>query len=410
MVLYPPKARVLVDGKKCLLSVAIGFWLPQIALAAPPFQVGQGDSRVGYATADYTSDSQRLQTPTGDLAEPAARSFLGLPPPATQSAASIALGRKLFFDRRMAVNGTVSCAMCHVPEQAFTQNELQTPVGVEGRSVRRNAPTLLNVGYRRRLFHDGRENSLETQAWSPLLNHQEMANPSVGFVLEKLASYDDYQGLFETAFNRPATMETVGQALAAYQHTLSSADSPFDRWFFGGDEAALDPAARRGFDVFRKSGCVGCHLIEDQMAHFTDDTFHDTGIGYERTMLAGHNVEQITVAPGVTVEVSPGVAPLPVTNDLGRYEITAKPSDRWKYKTPTLRNVAYTAPYMHDGSLATLDSVIRHYIEGGVPHPGLDPLIVPLNLSTRDVADLIAFLHSLTGDNLDALVIEARSE
>jgi cytochrome c peroxidase len=190
---------------------------------------------------------------------------------------------------------------------------------------------------------------------------------------------------------------------------LSSAGSPFDRWHFGEDDDALDPSAKRGFDTFRKSGCSGCHLIGTQIAHFTDDAFHDTGLGYERTMLAKHDLEQVTLAPGVVVNLSPGSAPLPITNDLGRYEITGDPSDRWKYKTPTLRNVAYTAPYMHDGSLATLDDVIHHYMAGGVPHPGQDPLIVPLKLSPRDVEDLIAFLRSLTGDNLDRLVAEARA-
>jgi len=408
-VIYPPKTALLAGGKKCLLSIAVAFWTSQTAIAAEPSRVGQGDSRAGYATRDYRSDSKRLQTPEAIVVAKAPRKLLGLPPPIAESAERVALGRKLFFDRRMAVNGTVSCAMCHVPEQAFSQNELQTPVGVEGRSVRRNAPTLLNVGYRKRLFHDGRENALETQAWSPLLNHQEMANPSVGFVLEKLASFEDYDGLFEAAFDRPATMETVGRALAAYQHSLTSASSAFDHWYYGGDEQALGQSARRGFDVFRESGCVACHLIGDQFAQFTDDAYHDTGLGYERTMLARHDVEQVTVAPGVVVELSPGAAPLPISNDLGRYEITGNPSDRWKYKTPTLRNVAYTAPYMHDGSLATLDAVVRHYVDGGVPHPGQDPLIVPLKLSTRDVESLIAFLRSLTGDNLDALVAEARS-
>ena len=408
-MIYPPETAVLAGGKKLLLSIAIVIWTSQIAIGAEPSQVGQGDSRVGYATRDYTSDSKRLQTPGATSTRNATGSQLGLPPPVVTSAESVTLGRKLFFDRRMAVNGTVSCAMCHVPEQAFTQNELQTPVGVEGRSVRRNAPTLLNVGYRTRLFHDGRETSLETQAWSPLLNHREMANPSVGFVLEKLASFEDYEGLFESAFGRPASMETVGRALAAYQHSLSSAGSPFDRWYFAGDEEALDQSAKRGFYTFRRSGCSGCHLIEDQIAQFTDDAYHDTGLGYERTMLARHDVERVTIAPGVVVELSPGAAPLPVTNDLGRYEITSDPGDRWKYKTPTLRNVAYTAPYMHDGSLPTLDAVVHHYMAGGVPHPGQDPLIMPLKLSTQDIEDLIAFLRSLTGDNLDALVVEARN-
>lgn len=407
-MIYPPETARLRGGTFCLLSIAIAVLATPAAMGAEPTRVGQGDSRAGYATRDYRSDSKSLQAAREPVARVASGGLLGLPPPIALNAEAVALGRKLFFDRRLSGNGTISCAMCHVPEQAFTQNELQTPVGVEGRSVRRNAPTLLNVGYRARLFHDGRENSLETQAWSPLLNKREMANPSVGFVLEKIAGLEDYGGWFETAFDRPATMETVGRALAAYQRSLTSAGSEFDRWHYGGDEKALSQSAIRGFGIFRASGCVGCHLVGDQAAQFTDDAFHDTGIGYERTMLAKLDLEQLTLAPGIVVELSPGTLLLPIPNDLGRYEITRKPSDRWKFKTPTLRNVAYTAPYMHDGSLATLADVVRHYANGGVPHPGQDPLIQTLELSPSDVEDLVAFLRSLTGDNLDALVAEAR--
>ena len=407
-MIYPSEATQLRGGKFCLLIIATAMLAPAAAIGAEPTRVGQGDSRDGYANGDYRSDSRSLQAATEPVVQMASDRLLGLPPHVVLAAEAVALGRKLFFDRRLAVNGTISCAMCHVPEQAFTQNELRTPVGVEGRSVRRNAPTLLNVGYRARLFHDGRENSLETQAWSPLLNPREMANPSVGFVLEKIANFEDYDGLFEAAFDRPPTMETVGRALAAYQRSLASAGSAFDRWYYGGDEKALSRSARRGFDIFRGSGCAGCHLIGDQSAQFTDDAFHDTGLGYERTMLAKLDVEQLTLAPGIAIELAPGTLPLPIPNDLGRYEITGKPSDRWKFKTPTLRNIAYTGPYMHDGSLATLDDVVRHYASGGVPHPGQDPRIQPLELSPSDVEELIAFLRALTGDNLDSLVAEAR--
>ena len=129
--------------------------------------------------------------------------------------------------------------MCHIPEQGFSNNEMRTAVGVEGRSVRRNAPSLYNVGYAKLLFHDGRENSLEQQVWGPLLAHNEMANPSIGYVLDKIKHSADYRGLFEKAFHKPAGMETLGQALASYQRTLNSADSPFDRWYYGKQAQAL---------------------------------------------------------------------------------------------------------------------------------------------------------------------------
>lgn len=407
-MIYPPKTATLGAGRKFWLILAIAFLTPQLAIGSEPTLVGQGGSREGYADPEYRSDSRRVHAPAETLPEIEQKTLIGLPPMAHAPTEVAELGRKLFFDRRLAVNGTVSCAMCHVPEQAFAQNELQTPVGVEGRSVRRNAPTLLNVGYRKRLFHDGRENRLETQAWSPILNQQEMANPSVGFVLEKLAGLEDYDGLFEAAFARPATMETVGDALAAYQRTLTSAGSSFDRWYYGGEAQAINPSAKRGFELFQASSCADCHLIGKEFAQLTDDSFHDTGLGFERTMLADRSVERLTLAPGVTVETPSDTTSRPTSNDLGRYEITGDPADRWKYKTPTLRNIAFTAPYMHDGSLSTLDEVIRHYEKGGVPHPGQDPRIRPLDLTAGDIKDLVAFLGSLSGNNLDALVALAR--
>ena len=140
--------------------------------------------------------------------------------------AKIALGRKLFFDRRLSFNGTLSCAMCHIPEQGFAQNELATPVGIEGRSVKRNAPGLYNVAYRTVLFHDGRERTLESQIWSPLLAVNEMGNPSIGTVLEKLSALEGYQSEFVRVFGEGINVVTLGRALASYQRALLSADSP----------------------------------------------------------------------------------------------------------------------------------------------------------------------------------------
>ena len=345
---------------------------------------------------------------------------LGLPPvpaPADNpiTPAKLRLGRKLFFDRRLSLNNTISCAMCHVPEQGFTVNELAQAVGIEGRSVRRNTPTLLNIAYMRTLFHDGRETRLETQVINPLLAHNEMANPSMGYLLDKLSRLDDYARLFQQAFQRAPSVETLGQALASYQRSLVSANSPFDRWYYGKEQAALSPQAQAGFALFRgKAQCIACHHITDQHALFTDHAFHNTGLGWRNTMIRPQQAAptRVQLAPGVFTELAPEIIASvgePPQADLGRYEVTLALADRWRYKTPSLRNVALTAPYMHDGSLSTLEEVVQFYNRGGHPHALLDPLIRPLDLSDDDVASLVAFLKSLTGDNLAVLIADARS-
>ena len=178
---------------------------------------------------------------------------LGLPPVTPRddnppTLAKIALGRKLFLDRRLSRNGTMSCAMCHIPEQGFTNNELSTPVGIEGRSLRRNAPTLLNVAYAVDLFLDGRETSLESQVNSPLLHPDEMANRSAGAIIAKILNLHDYDGLFERAFAGGPSIERVALSIASWERTLLAGDSPFDRWHYGGENDALTTEARRGWD------------------------------------------------------------------------------------------------------------------------------------------------------------------
>ncbi len=379
-----------------------------------------GDPRDGYLSGQYQTRSLALQRRHGtpaDLLALTERPPLGLPPvpqpeanPVTR--AKVALGRKLFFDRRLSLNNTFSCAMCHVPEQGFTSNELATAVGFEGRSVRRNAPTLYNVAYLGRLFHDGREETLEQQVWGPLLAANEMANPSVGAVVGKIHGLSDYQGLFEAAFaGRPVGMETLGMALASYQRTLLAGDSAFDRWYFGGQSDAISEPARRGFALFTgKAGCVGCHPVGEHDALFTDDQLHNTGTGYRESMGITPESHRVVLAPGVVVEVphavidSVGEPPPP---DLGRYEITQDPDDRWKYRTPSLRNVALSAPYMHNGSIGSLREVVAFYNAGGVDNPLRDARIHPLGLSETEIDDLVAFLRSLTGGNVDAIVADA---
>ena len=382
---------------------------------------GPGDVREGYDRADFRTNSASLPSRRGteaDLLAVMASPPLGLPPipvPADNpiTADKVRLGRKLFFDRRLSANNTVSCAMCHIAEQGFSQNELRLPVGIEGKSVRRNAPTIYNTAYLDRLFHDGREISLENQVWAPLLADNEMGNVSIGVVIERILALDDYAERFVDVFDRGPDMRTVGMALASYERVLVSGDSRFDRWFYGGDPNALSRSAQRGFEIFRGKGrCVACHSVTQEFALFTDGLFHNTGVGYYATMRPDDTQLEVLLAPGQVERVESDLTRTTGTEnfrDLGRYEVTGDPDDRWKYRTPTLRNVALTAPYMHDGSLPTLRDVVFFYNRGGVQNEVLDPLIAPLGLDDKEIEDLLAFLQSLTGSNVDALVSDAHA-
>lgn len=385
-----------------------------------PAVFGPGDDKQGYESIDYKTNSLDLQKRIGKearLIDFVSHPPLGLPPvpmPVENpvSTEKILLGRKLFFDRRLSINDTFSCAICHIPEQGFTNNEIATAVGVEGRTGKRNAPTIYNVAYLGKIFHDGRESTLEQQVWSPFLARNEMANPSIGYLINKIKAIREYDGLFEAAFDgRGPTMETIGMALASYQRTLNAANSPFDRWYYGKEKDAISEQAKRGFRLFTgKGACSTCHLIQKEHALFSDDQLHNTGLGFEDSMGVEPRTRRVQLAPGVYTELDTSVirsVARPKENDLGLYEVTEDPNDRWKYRTPSLRNVALTAPYMHNGSLLTLRDVIDFYDRGGVPNELLSPLIRPLGLKDSEIDELVAFLQSLTGNNISVLVTDA---
>ena len=363
-----------------------------IAAAEPvgDVRLAPGDFKGGYDKLDYETDSLSLPARTGvdaDLLGNIKSEHLGLPSfsayqQEVPDASAISLGRKLFFDRRLSRNKTMSCAMCHIPEQGFTSNELKRPIGVEGRNLKRNAPTLLNVIFNRRLFWDARESNLAQQVWSPLLAKNEMNNPSVGHVLEQLHSDEEYLGMFMNTFGEKANMMNVGQALAQYQQSLIGASSRFDQWYFGRDKNALNELEQQGFTVFMgKGACQSCHSVGDNYALFTDQQLHNTGVGYEDSMRKTPKSIAIQLAPGMSAEVDKELINSvgeKKENDLGLYEVTLKPPDRWKYRTPSLRNVALTAPYMHNGEFSSLDEVIEFYNVGGTPNALRSPLIRPL--------------------------------
>jgi cytochrome c peroxidase len=240
-----------------------------------------------------------------------------------------------------------------------------------------------------------------------------MGNPSIGYVIERIRSFADYASLFEAAFDGKAvSAERIGAALASYERTLAAGNSRFDRWHFGSDGSALTREEQQGFAIFAGKGrCAACHLVGETDALFTDHAFHNTGVGWRRAA-AGNARTRVQLAPGVHAELERkdietfSEAP---ARDLGRYEITLDPKDRWAYKTPSLRNVALTAPYMHDGSLPSLEAVVEFYDRGGIDNPEKSPLVAPLGLSGAERAALVAFLKALTGSGIEALVAEARA-
>jgi cytochrome c peroxidase len=239
-----------------------------------------------------------------------------------------------------------------------------------------------------------------------------MGNPSIGAVLEVIRAAPDYAGRFESAFpGRGLAIETIGMAIASYERTLVSGGSPFDRWRYGNDPSAVSDSVKRGFRVFTGSaGCSACHILADETALFTDGAFHNTGIGYAASMAKEAGPMRILIGPGEYLTLDRSLLESvgePRPGDLGLYEITQDPADRWRYRTPSLRNVALTAPYMHDGSLATLADVVDFYDRGGTPNQVLDPLIRPLGLSAEEKRDLVSLLDALTGSDVDDLVSDA---
>lgn len=303
---------------------------------------------------------------------------LGLPPvpiPADNppTVATIALGRRLFYDPRLSKDNTLSCASCHNPNIGFTDGR-RIAQGVGGMLGVRNAPTLLNAAYSPFQFWDGRAATLEEQSADPIANPVEM-NQTHDVSVSKIDADPAYRAEFAQAFGPgTVTLRKIQKSLASFERTLLSGNSAFDRYEYGGDRQALTPSAIRGLAVFtdpRRGNCAVCHTINKNYALFTDGKFHNTG--------AGINGEgEFT--------------------DVGRFSQTKIEADKGEFKTPTLRNAAVTGPYMHDGSLKTLKDVIAFYAGEGNSNPYLDKEMKSIRLSGQDRADLLEFLQSLTGE------------
>ena len=337
---------------------------------------------------------------------------LGLPPvpvPAANPMTSekVALGSRLFNDKRFSSTGEVSCATCHDAGKAFTDSPRITSEGINKLTGTRNAPTVVNAAYFTHQFWDGRSADLEDQSQHPFVNPVEMGLPNHEPILKIVRSDPEYVASFKQVFaTEPSaiTMKHVQMAIAAFERTIVAGDSPFDKYYYGGDKTAMNEAAVRGFQVFLGDGrCVSCHVIEQDQALFTDNRFHNIGAGINRIQdkipeLAPKFIE----AKAKGLDVDKAVLSNPSTSELGRFAITEGLDELGAFKTPTLRNVAATAPYMHDGSLKTLRDVVVHYNNGGVTSKGervndfLSGGIRELNLTEQQITDLVAFMEALT--------------
>jgi cytochrome c peroxidase len=280
------------------------------------------------------------------------------------------LGWLLYFDPRLSSDASVSCASCHAPEKAFT-DRAPFATGIKGQKGGRSAPTVINRAYSTAQFWDGRAASLEEQAKGPIANPIEMTKEKDAAAahqacVECLRAIPGYVERFEKVFGtREFTIDHVAQAIATFERTVLSGNAPFDR-YKAGDKSAMSEEQVRGMKVFfNKAQCDRCHIG----FNFTDGSYENIGIGMDK--------------------------PMP---DLGRYLVTKKDEQKGAFKTPTLREIEHTAPYMHDGSLKTLEEVVEHYDKGGIKNPWLNSRMVPLKLTPEDKKDLVSFLRALSGE------------
>lgn len=306
----------------------------------------------------------------------------------------VTLGRALFFDKRLSRDGTVSCAVCHDPARAFTDSNVIAE-GVGATKGTRNSPTILNSVFSELLFWDGRARSLEEQVNHPLMSTFEMGMGSGEELVARVSSIPGYGRRFRKVFkSEDIDLDKIAKAIAAYERTLLSGNSPFDR-FITGNNTAITDAQRRGWQLFNgKARCIECHTHSASNPFFTDNKFHNTGVAAADSIFE-------TLINNLTRSATPLLlAHSAGFSELGRYTVTKQQTDIGAFKTPTLRDVELTSPYMHNGSLKTLIDVVRFYNRGGNPNSHLDTSMQPLKLTDAELNDLVEFMRALTSDDV----------
>ena len=324
--------------------------------------IPSGDARgeKSAQAADASQGEYKLQIPFG-LEETA----VVIPADNPLTTEKIELGRALFFDKRLSNDNTVACANCHLAQFAFTDGK-PVATGIGGQKGGRSAPVSFNRVFSSVQFWDGRAATLEEQSVGPFTNPIEHGFANYDEMLAKMKPIAGYRELFMQVFGEDITIDNVGKAIASFQRTILSGNSPADRFDQGQEEGAISTDAQRGLLLFReKARCTKCH----SGFNFSDEKFHNLGIGWDDNKV-----------------------------DLGRYMVTKNPEDIGAFKTPTLREIARSAPYTHDGRFKTLEDVVNFYNKGGVKNPHQDPLIIPLDLTEPEKHDLVQFLHTLNGE------------
>jgi cytochrome c peroxidase len=325
---------------------------------------------------------------------------LAVPPGREPTAQLAALGDKLFNDKRLSVDDSVACATCHEPTKGFTDHRgnSATSAGVQGQRGQRNAPTVLNAMFQASQFWDGRAHMLEDQAKLPVLNPIEMGQKSPDDVVAKVAKIPEYSDAFKSVLGRDFTYDDIAAAIAAFERTQYSGNSSFDR-FIAGDPQAISESAKRGWALFQGKGrCSSCHAFNSVSSLFSDQKFHNIGIAAHKQNFAELARKAFAVVKTGDTKQIDELALQTSYSELGRFLVTKNPADIGAFKSETLRNIGITAPYMHDGSLATLWDVMDHYNKGGVPNPFLDGGMQRLGLSEAEIDDVVAFLFTLTDD------------
>jgi cytochrome c peroxidase len=318
------------------------------------------------------------------------------------TAAQVALGRKLYFETRLSKDGTVACATCHDVSRGFSDHR-NTSEGVADQIGRRNAPTPINAAFFSSQFWDGRASTLEDQAKLPIVNPIEMAMPNGDAAAAAIAGDPEYQAAFKAAYDSKPNYEDIGRAIAAFERTLVFISAPFDR-FARGEVNAISADARAGFALFNgKARCTACHQMSGSNPLGSDNRFHNIGVS------ARHQDFEDLARKGMaatgkddSVESIDRLALETDLSELGRFTVTRNRADIGAFKTSGVRNVGISAPYMHDGSLATLWDVMDHYNKGGEPNPYLDGGIEPLALSEKEIDQVVAFLFSLSDERFAA--------
>jgi cytochrome c peroxidase len=329
--------------------------LSLLVLAAAALAACQGAPPEERATAESGPTPMVVKVPLG-------LELVPVPEDNPMTVEKVALGRQLYFDTRLSADNTVSCATCHDPARGWTDHAAVS-TGIKGQQGGRSAPSVINASYNIFQFWDGRAASLEEQAVGPIQNPIEMGETHEN-VVKKLNAIEGYRTQFRQIFGTDVTIDAVGKAIAAFERTVVSGDSPYDR-YQAGDKTALSEEAVRGLALFTgKAQCSQCHVG----FNLSDGVFHNIGVGMQMEK-----------------------------PDLGRHDTTKEDKDRGAFKTPILRDLTKTAPYMHNGSEPTLETVVEYYNNGGFANDWLDPKMQPLNLTDQEKADLVAFMKALDG-------------